>query len=203
MSVTKLKFCGMMRPEDILCVNELRPDFCGFILAEGFRRSIEKRQAEEFRKLLDPEIPAVGVFVNDPCEKVISYLEEGVIQAAQLHGDETEEEIRYIRAVTGKPVIKAVKASERRKIEAWLDSEADYLLFDSGTGTGRTFDWELLRGIDREYFLAGGLSSENLSEALSVLQPYAVDLSSGIETDGRKDPEKMRLVAQIVRAGAR
>lgn len=199
MCETKIKLCGMFRPADIAYVNEVMPDFAGFVLAEGFRRRITREQAAEFRKALDPSVPAVGVFVNNPCDEVISYLREGIIQMAQLHGQETEEELLRIKEASGRPVIKAVKVSQRRDVEAWLDSAADYLLFDSGTGSGVAFDWSLLSGIDREFFLAGGLNAENLSEAIETVRPFAVDLSSGVETDGVKDPAKMREVVRTVR----
>ena len=186
---TKIKLCGMFRRADVGFVNEVKPDYCGFVLAEGFRRRILPEQAAEFRSILDPAIPAVGVFVDNPCEEVISYLQRGVIQMAQLHGRESEEDICYIKAVTGKPVIKAVKVQSRYDVEAWLDSAADYLLFDGGTGSGKAFDWRALRGVDRDFFL----------EAMETVRPFGVDLSSGVETDGVKDPEKMRTVTALVR----
>lgn len=195
----KIKLCGMFRQEDILYVNEVKPDFAGFVLAEGFRRRITKEQAVLYRRILDPTIPAVGVFVNNSCEEVISYLEEGVIQMAQLHGEESEEDIRYIRAVTGKPVMKAVKVRSRYDVEAWLDSAADYLLLDGGTGSGKTFDWSVLTGLDNDFFLAGGLHAGNLKDAINIAHPYAVDISSGIETHGIKDLAKMREVTKLVK----
>lgn len=197
---TKIKLCGLFRPEDIESANQVRPDFVGWILAPGFRRSVTRRQAAEFRRLLDGEIPAVGVFVDAPWEEIASCLDAGIIQMAQLHGRETEEEIRRIQAMTGKPVLKAVKARERADVEAWLDSAADFLVFDSGAGTGKVFDWRLLADVRRDYFLAGGLNVGNLREALT-LRPYAVDVSSGVETGGSKDLEKMREAVALVRAG--
>lgn len=199
MDETKIKLCGMFRPEDIGYANEVKPDFVGFVLAEGFRRRILKEQAVEFRKALDAAIPAVGVFVNNSCEEVISYLKEGIIQLAQLHGDETEEDIQYIKAVTGKLVMKAVKVTNRYDVEAWLGSAADYLLFDGGTGSGVAFDWSTLTDIDRDFFLAGGLNAGNLMTAIEKIHPYAVDISSGVETNGVKDLKKMREVVGLVR----
>lgn len=107
-------------------------------------------------------------------------------------------DIQYLQAVCGKPVIKAVKVRDRYDVEAWLDSSADYLLFDNGMGTGQAFDWSVLGGIDREFFLAGGLQSENLTEAMEVVRPYALDISSGIESNRKKDPEKMRRIMELV-----
>lgn len=199
MSEIKIKLCGMFRPEDISYANEVKPDFAGFVLAKGFRRCILKEQAVKFREVLDPAIPAVGVFVNNSCEEVIPYLQEDIIQMAQLHGDETEEDIQYIKAVTGKPVMKAVKVKSRYDVEAWLDSSADYLLFDGGTGAGIAFDWSVVNDIDREFFLAGGLNAENLMTAMETVHPFAVDLSSGVETGGVKNLEKMYEVVRMVR----
>ena len=219
----KIKICGLRRLEDVSYANEVRPDYVGFILTGGFRRSITKETARELRSLLAPEIKAVGVFVNEPVERIVEFLEEGIIDIAQLHGQESEEDIVYLKAVTGKPIIKVikfvqqsdteitdpkmVKTMNRYSVEAWLDSAADYLLFDSGTGTGKTFDWSTLTEIleeyggtlPKEFFLAGGISAENIDEAWQMVQPYAVDLSSSVEMDGVKDFEKMKLAVSIVR----
>lgn len=194
----KIKICGLFRPEDIAAANRIRPDFIGFVFWEKSRRRVTPEQAAGFKKNLNPGIQAVGVFVDAPCEDVISLLEAGTIDIAQLHGEESEEDIRYIQAVTHKPVIKAVKVKDRYNVEAWLDSGADWLLFDSGMGSGRTFDWRLLAGVEREYFLAGGLTLENLGELPEFLHPYAVDLSSGVETNGYKDPEKMGVCKELL-----
>lgn len=199
MSGTKIKICGLSRPEDIEYANRVHPDYIGFVFWEKSRRRVTLERAAELRKLLEPGILAVGVFVNAPCKEVISLLNTGVIDIAQLHGEETEEDIRYIMTLQHKPVIKAVKVRSRHDVEAWLDSSADYLLFDSGMGSGITFDWELLKDVKRKYFLAGGLNPGNLEEALEKIQPYGVDLSSGVETDGVKDFEKMRTVVETVR----
>lgn len=195
----KIKICGMRRPEDIEYANQTLPDYVGFILAKGFRRSITADQARAFKALLDPKIKAVGVFVDDPPDEIIALLEEGVIDMAQLHGQESEEDIVYIKAVSGKTVIKTVKAENRYMVEAWLDTAADYLLFDSGTGTGKTFDWGILEDVPGDFFLAGGLNPDNIGEAAGMAHPYAVDLSSGAETDGVKDLEKMRRAVEAVR----
>lgn len=196
----KIKICGLRRQEDIAYVNQVMPDYAGFILAEGFKRQISREQARSLKERLSDKIQAVGVFVNNPVEEIISYLEENIIDMAQLHGDETEEDIQYIQAVTAKPVIKAVKAKNRYVVEAWLDSSADYLLFDGGTGTGKSFDWRLLADVERDYFLAGGLNPGNIGEAVQLLTPYAIDISSGVETDGVKDLEKMQAAVNKVRS---
>jgi len=196
----KIKICGLRRQEDIAYVNQVMPDYAGFILAEGFKRQISREQARSLKERLSDKIQAVGVFVNNPVEEIISYLEENIIDMAQLHGDETEEDIQYIQAVTAKPVIKAVKVQNRYVVEAWLDSSADYLLFDGGTGTGKSFDWRLLADVERDYFLAGGLNPGNIGEAVQLLTLYAIDISSGVETDGVKDLEKMQAAVNKVRS---
>ena len=203
----KIKICGLRREEDIAYANEVRPDFVGFILSSGFRRSISDDVARHLKSKLDPEITAVGVFVNDSPERIAALLEEGVIDVAQLHGEEDEETILYLKARTGKPVIKAVRAANRFVVEAWLDSAADALLLDSGTGSGKTFDWTVLDELMQEYggelpkkfFLAGGINAENLKEAHERWRPYGVDLSSSVETDGVKDLSKMREAVRAVR----
>lgn len=200
MSGTKIKICGLFRPEDIEYANRVHPDYIGFVFWEKSRRRVTAEQAAELKGKLKPGILAVGVFVDAPCKEIISLLNTDVIDIAQLHGEETEEDIQYIQAVTGKPVIKAVKVRSRYDVEAWLDSSADYLLFDSGMGSGVTFDWELLADVKREFLLAGGLNPGNLEEVLERIQPYGVDLSSGVETDGVKDFEKMRAVVDLVRS---
>ena len=197
----KVKMCGLYCPEDIDYANEVQPDYVGFVFYPKSHRVVTKEQAAEYRKKLSPGIRTVGVFVNEDPKTIIELLEEGILDVAQLHGDETEEDIQYLQAVCGKPVIKAVKVRDRYDVEAWLDSSADYLLFDNGMGTGQAFDWSVLGGIDREIFLAGGLQSENLTEAMEVVRPYALDISSGIESNRKKDPEKMR--RKIGRASCR
>lgn len=196
----KIKICGLTRPEDIACVNRLLPDYIGFVFWPRSRRLVTRQQAAQLKAMLSPEIRAVGVFVNAPMEEVAGLLVEGIIDMAQLHGEESEEDIRYLQTATSKPIIKAVKVHGRQDVEAWLDSAADFLLFDSGMGSGQTFDWSLLKGVSRPYFLAGGLGPENLEQVLFQDGPYGVDLSSSVETDGRKDPEKMRRVMELVRS---
>lgn len=195
----KIKICGLTRPEDIACVNRLQPDYIGFVFWPGSRRFVDRQRASQLKMLLSPLIQAVGVFVDTPMEEVAALLADGIIDMAQLHGAESEENICYLQRLTGKPVIKAVKVHGRRDVEAWLGSKADYLLFDSGMGSGQTFDWGLLEGVNRPYFLAGGLGPDNLEQVLKHGGPYGVDLSSSLETDGHKDPEKMRSVIKLVR----
>ncbi|MCM1063482.1 MAG: phosphoribosylanthranilate isomerase [Eubacterium sp.] len=196
----KIKICGLSREEDMEYADQIMPDYIGFVFWEHSRRYVSPERAAALRRLLKPEIQAVGVFVDAPREEILSLLREGVIDMAQLHGGETEEDIRYLQAATGKPVIKAVKVRNRRDVEAWLDSSADHLLFDSGMGSGAAFDWGLLKDIPREFFLAGGLRPENLRQAVETVRPYAVDISSGVETDGVKDRGKMQEAVDLVRS---
>jgi len=189
--MTKVKLCGLTRPCDIQSVNELKPDYIGFVFAQKSKRYVSPEKAAELKQLLSPEISAVGVFVNEPAENVASLLNCGTIDIAQLHGKEDEEYIRQLRSLTAKPLIKAFKVDDQTDISIYENSSADFILLDSGAGTGKVFNWELIKNISRPYFLAGGLEPENAEEAISFLHPYALDVSSGIETDGLKDPEKM------------
>ena len=188
----KIKICGLCREEDADYANEVSPDYVGLVFWEKSKRYATAEVAQRIRDKIHSGIQVVGVFLDAPVEEVIALLQQNVIDMAQLHGSETEEDIQYIQAVTGKPVMKAVKVQHRYDVEAWLDSSADYLLFDAGTGSGQTFDWELLADVEREFFLAGGLTADNIPEAIQRVGPYAVDLSSGVETDGKKDLDKMR-----------
>lgn len=195
MRKTKVKFCGLKRIEDIKAANELRPDFAGFVFWEKSSRNVSRQEAEVLGKALLPEIKKVGVFVDEAPEKVAALLTDKVIDIAQLHGSEDEEYIERLRSLAeGASVIKAFVIKSPEDLERAKKSSADFLLLDSGKGTGQTFNWELIKkaGFDRPYFLAGGLGAENVSGAIKELSPYAVDVSSGIETNGVKDPDKMR-----------
>ncbi|MDO5344205.1 MAG: phosphoribosylanthranilate isomerase [Lachnospiraceae bacterium] len=196
----KIKICGLSREEDILCANEIRPDFIGFVFAPKSRRYVSPKQAERLRRLLSPEIVPVGVFVNEEPELAAELLNEGVIGMAQLHGQEDEAYIRRLRALTEKPLIQAFRIDTRQDAERAECSGADYILLDHGAGgTGESFDWSLLKDVKRPYFLAGGLNPDNAARALQQAKPYALDVSSGVETGGVKDPEKMRAFVRQVR----
>lgn len=188
----KIKLCGLTRPCDIEAVNELQPDYIGFVFAKKSRRYVSPEKAEELKAMLAPGIQAVGVFVNEEPEQIVSLLEAGTIDVAQLHGQEGEREIRRLRELTDHPLIQAFRIDTEQDVERANASTADYVLLDSGAGgTGTVFDWDLLQAIRRPYFLAGGLDSENLGTVKAKLNPYGIDVSSGIETDGYKDKEKM------------
>lgn len=198
--MTKIKFCGLTRDEDIVFANELTPDYIGFVFVPKSKRYVTWEKAERLKKKLDEEIKAVGVFVNEDIEKVVSLFEKGIIDIIQLHGDEDENYIKSLKSAVGKNVIKAFNITKREDIENANLSCADMVLLDAKeAGSGRAFDWSMLMDIKRDFFLAGGLSAENIKEALENFKPYALDVSSGIETDGVKDINKMREFMRIVK----
>ena len=199
--MTGVKLCGLRRAEDIRAANALRPDYVGFVFAPKSRRYVTCEEAAALRSALDADIPAVGVFVNEDMDLILRLLDRGVIQIAQLHGQEDEAYIRELRARSGRPVWKAFRVDGPEDLARAAASGADMVLLDNGPGgTGERFDWELLRGFDaRPYILAGGLHPGNAARAAAELAPFALDVSSGVETDGKKDPEKMRLFVQAVR----
>lgn len=199
--MTKIKICGLRRLRDIEAVNAARPDFAGFVVeVPGSRRSVDKRELRELAGRLEEGILSVGVFVNAPPELVAELLEEGTLDLAQLHGQEDEIYMAELRRLTEKPLIQAFSIQTGQDAEQALESRADYLLLDQGRGgTGQTFDWSLLPEINRPFFLAGGLGEENLERAIRQVRPWAVDLSSSLETDGQKDPEKILRAVDLVR----
>ena len=196
----KIKICGLKRQEDITYVNEAKPDYCGFIIEfPKSSRNVTGALVRELTAKLNPDIIPVGVFVNAAPERVEELLLDGTIHIAQLHGQEDEAYIRRIQKNTGHQVIKAFSVKTAQDIENALKSPADYILLDSGEGTGTVFDWKKIQNIQRPYFLAGGLSIDNVENAVRQLNPYAVDVSSGIETDGLKDKTKMAAFVAAVR----
>ena len=200
MTTTKIKFCGLSRNCDIETANALSPDYVGFVFVKNSRRCVSFAQAKELKALLAPGILTVGVFVNEDPRTVAALLEAGVIDAAQLHGDEDTDYIRGLKSLTKAPLIKAFGLRSIHDLPAVERCPADLVLLDSpGGGTGRLFDWQLLENIQRPYFLAGGLSAENVGKAIARLRPFGVDVSSGIETGGYKDREKMTAFAAAVR----
>lgn len=199
----KVKICGLSRREDIEAANLIKPDYIGFVFAKS-RRQVTKEQARALKQGLCPDIVAVGVFVDAPLEEILDLLEEGIIDMAQLHGNESEEFLRRLQRESQKPVIRAVQLGQQEEkqlqesIQRACASAADYLLFDSGKGSGVPFDWDCLKAVQRPYFLAGGLGVENIEEAASRLNPYAIDISSKAETEGLKDAKKMEDLTRLV-----
>ena len=197
--MTKIKLCGLMRVCDIEAANAVQPDYIGFVFAPKSKRFVSREQAAVLKERLDSSIQAVGVFVNEDTGRIADLLNRHIIDIAQLHGTETAEDSRKLRTLTGKPVIQAFRIASPDDIVKAQQSIADYVLLDAGAGDGIVFDWNLLKGISRPYFLAGGLNAENVGAAVRKLQPFAADVSSGIETDGRKDIDKMAAFAAAVR----
>ena len=201
--MTKIKLCGLTRPCDIEEANRLLPEYIGFVFAPKSRRYIAPEQAEALREKLDARVCAVGVFVREKPETVAALLNRGVIDVAQLHGGEDREYIKMLRALTDKPILQAFRVDGPADLERARNSTADFILLDSGAGgTGTSFDWALLRDFERPYFLAGGLEPGNVAAAVKELRPYAVDVSSGIESDGVKDWIKMKAFVEAVRAAS-
>lgn len=197
MNNIKIKFCGLFREEDIEYVNKLNPDYIGFVFAKS-KREITKEKAIGLKNKLKSNIKVVGVFVDEDIEKIIDLLSNGVIDIAQLHGNEREEDIKNIKNKSKKQVIKAIRVTTSEDIESWKNSCADFLLLDNGQGTGKTFDWNNIKNLNRPFFLAGGLSIDNIKEAIEKVSPMAIDISSGIESNGVKDYEKMKEVMKIL-----
>ncbi len=197
--MTKIKLCGLSRPCDIEAANQLKPDYIGFVFAPKSKRYVTYRKAAELKSRLSPEIKAVGVFVNECPQETVKLLKNGIIDMVQLHGGEAEDDIARLRRLTDRPIIKAFRIETAYDIKAANQSTADYILLDSGAGTGTVFDWSLVNSIGRPYFLAGGLDADNVADAVKALRPFAVDVSSGIETDGLKDKAKMAAFIAAVR----
>ena len=196
--MTKIKMCGLRRAEDIEYANMIVPDYIGYVFAKKSRRYVAPEKAQELTRLLREDIIPVGVFVDEPIENVIALAESGTIRIAQLHGSESEEYAAELKG-RGITVIRAFRVSSESDIAAARSSCADFVLLDSGGGSGETFDWSLIKAVGRNYFLAGGLTADNVAEAVKKLRPYAVDASSCLETEGFKDFEKMRAFAEAVR----
>ena len=199
--MTRTKMCGLRRTEDIDAVNEILPEYIGFVFFPGSKRHVSYETARMLKSRLAPEIQAVGVFVDEFPENVAALLDEGIIDLAQLHGHEDEAYLERLRRLTGKPVIQAFRIRNSEDVKLAQRSTAEMILLDAGAGDGKTFDWNLLCPATQPYFLAGGLNPENVSAAVEQLKPWAVDVSSGIETSGLKDISKMRAFISAVRDG--
>ena len=190
--MTRIKICGLSRECDIDYVNQARPDYAGFILRyPKSRRHVGTERAAALRKRLAPGIRAVGVFVDQPVEAVLADAQAIGLDVIQLHGQEDAAYIRALKQGTALPVWKAFRIRAAEDLAAARSSPADAILLDSGRGTGTPFDWDLLRGFDRPCILAGGLTPETIPAAIRQLDPWGLDLSTGVETDGFKDEQKI------------
>ena len=201
MSDAKIKICGLTRLEDIEAANALLPDYIGFVFWERSKRNVSKEQAKELKSRLDSRIKAVGVFVDAEIDFIADLVSCGIIDVAQLHGSEDEDYISQLRGrIGGAEIIKAFNINKIESFDEAEKSSADHIMIDSGKGSGIAFDWSKLERLKRPYFLAGGLSAENISEVLASIKPFAVDVSSGVETDGLKDRAKMKRFVESVRS---
>ena len=211
--MTKVKICGLKTLDDVVKVNKYLPEYVGFVFANT-KRFVTDEQALMMKQALDKSIKAVGVFVNEPIEHVAELCRRGIIDVAQLHGDESEEYIRDLKKMTDTPVIKATKVQNAKQVAERMSDEADYMLFDTYKkgelgGTGERFELSILeesladlasqgRKV-KPYFLAGGLDESNISEVLGRIGCYCVDVSTGVETDGVKDEAKIKRFIENVR----
>ncbi|MDE6413035.1 MAG: phosphoribosylanthranilate isomerase [Eubacterium sp.] len=197
--MTKIKICGLSRKCDIETANALKLDYIGFVFYKKSKRYVSFEEAKALKAILDTDIKAVGVFVDEPIENVVMLLNNDIINIAQLHGKEDEDYIKELRSKTDKPIIKAFCINSEEDIMKANESTADYVLLDAGMGCGNVFDWQYINRINRPYFLAGGLAKENIEQAIELLNPYALDVSSGVETDGLKNKDKMAEFVSSIR----
>ena len=189
--MTQVKICGMRRPEDIRHANRLRPEMIGFVFWRPSKRYVSPDEAAKLRSILDNGITPVGVFVDEDPRVVADIANQGTIDRIQLHGAEDEEYIHGLRKLTDAPIIKTFCVRSEEDLVKASESSADMVLLDNGKGTGQTFDWTLMRDLGRDFILSGGLSESNVGDAVRRFHPFAVDVSSAVETDGFKDRSKM------------
>ena len=196
----KIKICGIRRLEDIEIINKYLPDYVGFVFADS-KRKVSHDLASKMKKNLDSSIKSVGVFVDVEIDEILKLYDDGIIDIVQLHGSESEEYIKKLKQNSNcqLKIINAIEMSGEKNLSDYDDSLADYLLLDSGKGSGKTFDWRLIRkDLKKEFFLAGGLNADNIAEAIREFNPYAIDLSSSVETDGYKDELKIKKVMEAL-----
>ncbi len=197
--MTKIKMCGLSRHCDIDYANEIMPEYIGFVFARKSKRYVSPEKAFELRQNLDKNIIPVGVFVDSDINFVAELVNKEIIDIVQLHGSEDDNYIESLRKLVSVPIIQAFTIGKPEDIQKAEKSPAEYILLDSGKGSGKTFNHSLIRNLKRPYFLAGGLTPENVREITQILKPYAVDASSSLETAGYKDVNKMRAFADALR----
>lgn len=205
MRKVKVKICGLKRAQDIECVNKLLPDYIGFVFAKT-KREVTEQQAAQLKAMLNPQIKAVGVFVNAEIDLIVRLAASRTIDIIQLHGDEDAAYCERLRLQTELPIIKAVRVKDAGSFENLQAYPCDYLLFDTYTkghygGTGKRFDLSLVADekINKPYLIAGGLEAANVADVLKNSNAFAVDVSGGVETEGLKDPEKIAAFIAEVR----
>jgi len=198
--LAKIKICGLSRVCDIDFANEAKLDYVGFVFANS-RRKITKEQAYILKKKLNSDIKTVGVFVNEDINFILELLNENIIDIIQLHGHEDEKYMLELKRKTDNPIIKAITVDKKDFISNFSNTFANYLLLDSGAGgTGVKFDWNLLdKEIKKPFFLAGGINAENVEQAIKLINPFAIDISSGVETNGYKDRYKILDIVRRVK----
>lgn len=191
--MTKIKICGLMREQDTHVVNEVHPDFAGFVFAHS-RRQLSLDTALHFRDLLDDTIPTAGVFVDESLDNMLNIYRSGAISIVQLHGNEPESTVLALRDA-GAKVFQVFKPDAPITATA-----ADYVMLDSGNGSGIALDWTRVPKAPHPFILAGGLTPTNVAEAINIVHPDVVDVSSGVETNGQKDPAKIRAIVKTAHA---
>ena len=216
----KVKMCGISKVETIPAVVEAKPDYMGLvfapskrqvtvdqakILVEELHRGYAKKYGSDTEHDKNGTIKTVGVFVNETVENLVTIANEANLDAVQLHGDEDEAFIQSLKERTNVEVWKAIQIRSAADVEKWIDSSADMLLFDAyhkdeRGGTGEVFDWSSLDAFERPFMLAGGIDSTNVARAIRTVRPYGIDISSGIETNGVKDDEKITAFTKIVKS---
>lgn len=190
--MTKIKLCGLFRLADVAAANVAAPEFAGFVFAKS-RRQISLTQAQQFRQNLKPTIKTVGVFVDAPLQVMLAAVKSGAISYVQLHGHETEAVVTQLQQA-GAKVIQVFNLTQT----TYQPTQADAVMFDAGKGAGTTFDWQQVpQNVPQPIFLAGGITVANVTAAIQAVQPAVIDVSSGIETAGLKDPIKMRQITQL------
>ena len=208
----KVKMCGISKVETIPASIDAKPDYMGLVFAPS-KRQVTVEQAKTLVEELHKQyavrynsetIKTVGVFVNETVENLLKIAEEVKLDVIQLHGDEDESFIQILKEQSNVEVWKAVQVRSAADAEKWIDSSADMLLFDAyhkdeRGGTGEVFAWSSLDEFERPFMLAGGIDSTNVARATRTVRPYGLDISSGIETNGVKDNEKMKAFTNIVR----
>lgn len=198
---TKVKICGLRRLEDADFANEAKPDFAGVMMCQRFWRGIDMDQAKAIRKRLNPDIPLVGVFVNDQFMDVLVALRQGVVDYAQLQGTESEEYISHLQMLSGKPIIKSCQmdnAMDSANVISYaVNSCAEHIMFV--TGSGERFDWSVLKPVRRPFILAGGLTPDNVRDAIESVHPWGIEFLNGVETNGIKDRDKILAAVEAVR----
>lgn len=206
--MVKVKICGITNEEDAVSAMEAGADALGFVFWDKSPRYIEPKAVWSIKKNLPPFITTVGVFVNMPLDKLKSVLFDTNVDCIQLHGDESPRFCEGVYEFAEKKIIKAFRIRERLDISKLKNYKVDSYLLDTYRegmpgGTGETFDWDLAVEAKekRRIILSGGLTPENISKAIKLVRPYAVDVSSGVEAKpGKKDPEKIHKFMVQVRA---